>query len=223
MVCRALASEVTRGARFLPPGESPTSGQRQTPGTAASQSLRPAEKWSGGGTAQGPARGPGQQRGKGRAGLTSGPGGEGAPGAPGRAAGGDPAGDGRRAALTCVPAGAGAAAPGSVHRRAPGPRAAGQGAARPGLEEVLRGAEVPVLQHVHVVLGLVQQEGGRARLGLGLGLRLGLAGAGLQALVGARRLRLVLAFPQLLFVLHPPVLEPRLDLRGEGAGGARQG
>lgn len=91
------------------------------------------------------------------------------------------------------------------------------------LETVGAGAEVPLLQDVHLVLGVLEQEGARGALaGLGTGHlgRLGLGGAGLPALLAARVLGVVLGFPQLFFVLHPPVLEPGFHLRR--AGGMRR-
>lgn len=84
------------------------------------------------------------------------------------------------------------------------------------------GAEVPLLQDVHLVFGVLEQEWAwRALAGLGAGRlwQLGFGGALLPVLLASRVLGILLGFPQLLFVLHPPVLEPRFHLgkvpRGE--------
>lgn len=98
-----------------------------------------------------------------------------------------------------------------------------RGSRAPALLEAV-GADVPLLQDVHLVLGLLQQEGAGGALA-GLGARrfgqLGLGGALLAALLPARRLRVVLRLPQLLFVLHAAVLEPGFHLGRGGKAGER--
>lgn len=96
----------------------------------------------------------------------------------------------------------------------------GRGWAKPALEAVGGGQEVPLLQDVHLVLGVLQQEGaGGALAGLGAGPlgQLGLGGALPPALLAPSPFGVVLGFPQLLFVLHPPVLEPGFHLGEESA------
>lgn len=79
------------------------------------------------------------------------------------------------------------------------------------------GEDIPLLQDVHLVLGVLQQEGaGGALSGLGCG-RLGELGLGGALLAVLFVYGVVLAFPQLFFVFHPPVLEPGFHL-GESTG-----
>lgn len=86
-----------------------------------------------------------------------------------------------------------------------------------GSEHVRPWAQLPLVPNVHLVLGLGQHEGagGQAQPSLG---RCGLwaAGAALRALGPIWRFGLILTFPQLLFMLHPPVLEPRFHLISGG-------
>lgn len=103
-----------------------------------------------------------------------------------------------------VPAPEGTAPRPAASSRPPQPR---------GSEHVRPRAQLPLVPNVHLVLGLGQHEGagGQAQPSLG---RCGLwaAGAAVRALGPIWRFGLILTFPQLLFMLHAPVLEPRFHL-----------